>query len=142
MTEIQISKILEQLANHEVRLKQLESGSGLEIFTNVVNYPVTGGKQPTLREIIKGKKLKNGPEKIAVIVGYYEKIIGRLIDKKDIRQNWTEAKIDGAYKTNLLGDAAGAYVRVHTNGECDLTQSGEEFFDNILKNEPTKSTSK
>lgn len=142
MSEIQISKMLERLANHETRLKQLESVVGFVAPTNAVNLPITGAKQPTLREIIKGKRLKNGPEKIAVIVGYYEKIIGQLTNKKDIRQNWVEAKIDGAYKTNLLDDAAGAYVRVHSNGECDLTQSGEEFFDNILKNEPTKSTSK
>lgn len=139
MSEEQIKTILAQLADHEARLKSLESGTPSAAVPVVTGI---GDKQKTLREIVRGKKLKNGPEKIAVIIGYHEKIVGKLINKDDIRKDWTEAKFDGTYKTNLMDDASGTYVRVHSNGECDLTQTGEDFFDQFIKNEPVNATSK
>jgi len=42
-----------------------------------------GGKQLTLPELARKKILKNGQQKIAIIVGYYEKIQG----KKDIQRS-------------------------------------------------------
>lgn len=137
MTEIELHKIFAQLSDHESRLNHLESG----LRPATKSSDGVTDKQKTLREIVKGKKFKNGSEKIAAIVGYHEKMIGKLINKVDIGKNWVNAKVDGTYKTNLLDDANGIYVRIHTNGECDLTQTGENFFDNFLTNESTSTTS-
>lgn len=92
-------------------------------------------KTKTLRELAKGKKLTNGREKIAVIVGYHERVLGTLIHKEAIRDEWKQAKFDGTYKTNLLDDADGLYIRVAPSGECDLTQKGEEFFDALTNSD-------
>lgn len=128
MANQDIEKILATLADHEARLTALEKPA-------VTKTPTTygGNKERTVREIVRGKKLNNGSEKIAVIVGYHEKILGKLINRNGLRQEWQDAKMEGSYKTNLLDDASGVYVRVHSNGDCDLTQSGETFFDNFLK---------
>lgn len=97
-------------------------------------------KQATLREIIKGREFKNASEKLAVIVGYHEKVVKSLIPKDNLRREWVYAKFEGTYRSNLLDDASGVYVRVQSDGTCDLTQTGEEFFENFLKNEATKTT--
>ena len=136
MSDEQLTRILSQLADHENRLHKLEGP------TPPTFAPLGGDKQKTLREIIKGKKLNNGQEKIAAIVGYAEKISGKLVTKKEIGKIWVDTKFDGTYKTNLVDDASGTYVRVHSNGECDLTQTGEDFFEKLLKNEPSNPTSK
>lgn len=98
-------------------------------------------KIPTLRELIKGRDFNNGPEKIAVIVGYHEKIKKELISKEQIPQEWKDSKMKGVYKTNLLNGATGDYVREVAGGKYDLSQSGEDFFDNFVKNESTTKTS-
>lgn len=138
MTNAQLQKIIVQIADHEARISALEC-SGIH---SVTNTNPGSKKRKTIQEIVKGRKFKNGSEKLAVIVGYHEKLIGSLIKKGDLRKEWQDAKITGMYKTNLLDDASGTYVRVLSNEECDLTQTGEEFFDNFLKNEPTESTSR
>lgn len=138
MTQEQIEKILTQLSDHENRLLKLEATKNLPITTSAT----TGNKQKTLREVVRGKKFSNGCEKIAAIVGYHEKILGSLVNKNNLKQAWDDAKLDGVYKTNILDDAAGQYVRVKSSGECDLTQTGEEFFDKLLNNESINQTSK
>lgn len=134
----QIKEILAQLADHEKRIALLESREPQIAAPRAV----TNGKQKTLREIIKGKKFRNGTEKIAAIVGYNEMVLGTLIKKDDISHVWKEVKFEGTYKTNLLDDAMGIYVREQSSGECDLTQGGEEFFTALLNNESTGATSK
>ena len=133
-----MKKILAQLADHETRIAAFE-GSNTPKVASVISG---GEKQKTLREIVKGRKLKNGSEKLAVIVGYYEKIDGSLVRKDGLKKEWHDAKIDGVYKTNLLDDAEGSYIRVLPSGECDLTQTGEKFFDRFLENESIESASK
>lgn len=138
MQQEQITKILSQLADHEARLKKLEDGG----HTTSVPSVNTGNKKRTLREIVKGKKFKSGQEQVAVIVGYHEKILGQHITKDKIRVEWTDAKLNGAFSPVYLSRAKGTLIRVHSDGTCDLTQTGEEFFGQLLKNESTNSTSK
>lgn len=133
----QIKKILAQLADHETRISALE-GPGAH---PVVSTDPGSGKQKTLREIVKGRKFKNGQQQIAVIVGYHEKILGIPINKGNIKSEWTNAKITNKYSTGFITRAKDALVRVHPNGTCDLTQAGEELFEKFLKNEPIKPTS-
>ena len=95
-----------------------------------------------MRELVKGRKFKNGQEQIAVIVGYHEKIVNALLSKDKIGTEWKEAKMERIFSAEFISRAKGTLIRISKEGLCDLTQSGEEFFDEFIKNEPTNSTSK
>ena len=137
MTVAQLQKIADQLAGHEARISALE-GSGAH---PVASADSGSGKQKTLREIVKGRKFKNGQEQIAVIVGYHERILGTLINKGDLRLEWTNAKMTNKYSTEFVTRAKDVFIRIGSTEMCDLTQTGEDFFDEFLKNEPIKPTS-
>jgi len=132
-----VLQILARLADHEARLKQLEGESPIAALGSNIT-----GKQKTLREIVKGKKFKSGQEQIAAIVGYHEKVLGQLIQKDKIRDEWVNAKMNGRYATMFFSRAKDTLIRVHPDGSCDLTQSGEEFFTRLLNSELPGATSK
>ena len=129
MTNKQYKSVLAQLANHEARLASLEGGGAVQ--------KIHEGKQKTLREVIKGRKFKNGQQQIAVVVGYYENMLGTLIHEDKVKVEWENAKMTNKYSTNFLDRAKDELIRVRPDGTCDLTQTGEEFFDKFLKNEST-----
>ena len=133
-----IKKILERIEDHEKRIHALEESSSAQ----AVRIKQREGKQMTLREVIvKGRKFKNGQERVAVIVGYHENILGTLIKKDNIKSEWTNAKMTNKYSDEFIARAKDVLIRVQPDGTCDLTQTGEEFFEKFLKNEPTESTS-
>lgn len=138
MTDTQLEEILKQLGDHEKRLEALERSS---IVQREIKKTSGNAKQATLREIVKGKKFNNGQEQIAVVVGYHEKILGALINKDRIKIEWLNAKMTNKYNPNFLKRVKDELIRVHPDGTCDLTQTGEEFFKNFLKNESIKPTS-
>jgi|GEM_PF-4291563 len=117
------------LANHEERIKALEQGK----ISPAPQGISRSTKQQTLRELVKGKKFKNGQQQIAAIVGYNERILGVLIDKDKIKAEWENAKITNQFSLKFIYRAKGELVRISGEGKCDLTQSGEEFFDSFLK---------
>lgn len=133
----EFKKILEQLEDHEKRISALEGPS----TAKAARTNPKEGKQMTLREVVRGRKFKNGQEQVAVIVGYHENILGALIKKDNIKSEWTNAKITNKYSAKFIARAKNVLIRVHLDGTCDLTQTGEDFFENFLKNEPAKSTS-
>lgn len=135
MKEEQIKEILAQLADHESRLQQLEG------IPQVTLIPSMSNKQKTLREIIKGKKFNSGQEQVAAIVGYHEKMLGQRIGKNKIKDEWTNAKMNSAFTAMFLSRAKDTLIRVLDDGTCDLTQTGEEFFEKFVKNESPKTTS-
>ena len=136
MVDTQIKKILTQLADHERRLVALEKPTD----TLVVKPGRAKKKQATLREMIRGRKFKNGQEQITIIVGYYEKILGSLIQKDKIKEEWVDAKMTNIYSAEFISRAKNVLIRVDSDGKCDLTQTGEDFFEKFLKNESTKTT--
>ncbi len=138
MKDNQLEQILIQLTDHETRLKRLEGGASHAVAPRVA----TGGKQKTLREIIKGRKFKNGQEQIAVIVGYHEVMLNQPIQKDQIKEEWTRAKITNKFSAEFVARAKDTLIRVHPDDTCDLTQTGEEFLDRFLSNEPADATSK
>jgi len=138
MTEEQLKKVIEKIEDYEKRIQELERLSSV----NAIKISPKEKKQITLREIVRGKKFKNGQEQIAVIVGYHEKILGVLINEDGIKSEWINAKMINKYSANFIDRAQDVLIRVHPNGTYDLTQSGEEFFENFLKNESTQATSK
>lgn len=131
----EINKILQ---DHEKRMRVLESSE-----INPSKKKRSGNrKQKTLREIIKGRKFKNGQQQIAVIVGYHENILGVLIHTDNIKTEWNNAKITNKYNKTFIDRAKDELIRVRSDGTCDLTQTGEELFEKFLQNESTDSTSK
>ncbi len=131
-----INNIVSQLANHEKRLMKLEGS------TKAPRLKSYSGKQRTLREVVKGRKFKNGQEQIAVIVGYYEKVVGSLINKDKIKEEWSAAKITNKFSSEFISRAKNVLVRIQPDETCDLTQGGEDFFDKFIKNEPLNQASK
>lgn len=137
MSEEQIAKIFTQLADHEARLKQLEGGTRSTAATTAMSV---GSKQKTLRELVKGKKFKNGQEQIAAIVGYHERVLGQRIPKDKIKKVWEDAKMNGIFSPVYFSRAKDTLIRVDRDA-CDLTQTGDEFFNRLLNNEPIETTS-
>jgi len=130
-------QIEKRLDNHEKRIRALE---GSEIIPS--GKKSSGSeKQKTLREIVKGRKFKNGQQQVAVVVGYYENTLGTLIHKDHIKTEWNNAKMTNKYNKTFIDRAKDKLIRVRSNGTCDLTQTGEDFFENFLKNESTGSAS-
>jgi hypothetical protein len=126
MDENQLTKILEKLQDHEKRLKALED----KLVTPVSSSSTV--KQITLSEMVKRKEFKSGQEKIAAIVGYYEKILHKIPTEANIKEGWIKGKFDGKYRSNLLERAVGNVIRDLENGKFDLSQSGETFFEGLL----------
>lgn len=91
-------------------------------------------KQSTLAEIVRGKKIKSGQQKVAVIVGYYEKIIKKTpLKETDLKKGWKEGKFDGKYNPNFLARAIkDGFVR-NIEGDLDLSQTGEKFYGDLSK---------
>lgn len=138
MTDAQIQKILERLEDHEKRIHNIESSASKQ----PAKSDTTIGEQKTLREIIKGRKFKNGQQQIAVIVGYHENVLKELIHVDKIRTEWDNAKMTNKYSKNFLDRSIDELIRIHPNKTCDLTQTGEDFFEKFIQNESTNSTSK
>ena len=120
----------------EQRISELESRvEALEALVLQNKAPVVnmGGKEKTLREIVKGKKF-NGQEQVAAIVGYYEKILGQRIQRNEIKKVWQDAKMNGKYAAVYLTRAKDTLIRILDDDFCDLTQTGEEFFGALIDN--------
>ncbi len=120
----------------EQRISELESRvEALEALVLHSNTPVVsmGKKEKTLREIVKGKKF-NGQEQVAAIVGYHEKILGQRVQKNEIKNAWQDAKMNGKYAAVYLTRAKDTLIRILDDDSCDLTQTGEEFFDALIDN--------
>ena len=129
-------EIIEKLEAIEGRLRQLE-------IIKVQQATVPGGisqprksKAVTLAELVKGFKFQNGQEKVAAIIGYWEKVEGKSeVPVKDIEQAWRNGKLDGSYHPNYLQRAvADGLIRELDKGVYDLSQSGEGFFEKLLAN--------
>ena len=123
-----------QTDNNEDILRRLEK---LEraIFASGTSAPARGGKTPSLPEIIRGREIRNGQEKIAAIVGYLEKIRGQeAVSMADMRAGWREAKFDGGFAGILVTRAVkhGLISNYGSKGSYVLTQTGEDFWERLL----------
>lgn len=119
-----------RLASLESRVQKLEG-----VLEKPTTIPSPGiSKQITLPELIRGKQFKSGQEKVAIIVGYNEKIVKKTpLKESDIREGWRIGKFDGKYDGKLLSRCLKAGWVRNIGGNLDLSQSGETFFDNFLK---------
>lgn len=126
-----LQNILDQLKSHEKRIRALEERNSTTVKTTSDQRTP---KQMTLAEMIRGKKYKSGQEKVAVIVGYYEKLERKdQIRNSDVKEGWKIGKFDGRYNPNLLARAIKDGLVRNIDGNLDLSQTGEKFFDNLLK---------
>lgn len=135
-----ISKqILKRFDRLEARVNTLEQKT-LTIQGQSTELPNKKSKTLTLPELIRDKKFENGQQKITVIVGYFEKIKSVTpIKERDIKEGWQEGKFEGRYNPNLLSRAnRDGLIRdlSKLDGDgYDLSQSGERFFEEFLKQE-------
>src|SRR3989338_4065978 len=89
-------KIIENILE---RLEKIES--------QLISQPNKGAsslssKRKTIAELTRGKSI-NGQQKVAFIVGYYEKILGKPeITVGQIKEGWKEGKFVGHYVPELL----------------------------------------
>lgn len=130
MNEGSLKQIFKKLEDHEMRIRSLE-GKKEE---HIDNPPSSSTKEVTLAEVIRGKNLKSGQERVAVVVGYYEKITKKTeINTEDIKKGWVQGKLKGKFRTNLLDRAVSdGLVRDLENGKFDLSQTGEDFFEKLI----------
>jgi hypothetical protein len=93
------------------------------------------GKGITLAELARRSSLENGQQRVAAIVGYFEKIQDKdEILIPDIQQGWKEGKFSGSYAGVYLHRALKeGLVRQKSKGAYDLTQTGEDFFANLFE---------
>lgn len=130
---------MEDIKNIIERLEKLE-----KIVFSPDNHQSSGfggaGKQKTLREVVRGKYFRNGQERVAAVVGYHEKVLRSPIHKDKIEEGWISAKMDGDFAPIYLTRAKGDLIRVAESGICDLTQTGEDFFEKILKDNESSRT--
>ena len=119
-----------RLTSLEGRVQKLEG-----VLEKPMTIPSPGiSKQITLSELIKGKQFKSGQEKVAIIVGYNEKIVKKTpLKESDIREGWRIGKFDVKYDGKLLSRCLKAGWVRNIDDNLDLSQSGETFFDNFLK---------
>jgi hypothetical protein len=120
---------MNQLNDHERRLRVLESGPKKpDVVSN------DREKTRTLPEIVKGKDFRSGQEKVAIIIGYYEKILADpAIKELTVKEGWKIGKFDGKYDHNFLVRAIkDGFVRA-IGGNLDLSQTGERFWDSFVK---------
>lgn len=125
-------EIIDRLA----RLENVVFKSNFGERANIGDAKIFNQKQITLPEIARERKFRNGQEKVAVIVGYLEKIakLDGIMESK-IREEWRGSKFSGSYARTLLNRAIeDGLVRDLKNGAYDLTQSGEGWFDKLLEN--------
>lgn len=129
MANTSIQKIIDQLNDHERRLRLLEAAS--HSTDDVIPFK---NKMRTLPEIIKGKDFKSGQEKVAVIVGYCEKMQKvQTIKESNMKEGWKLGKFDGKYNPNFLARAIKDGLVRNIDGNLDLSQIGEKFWDLFIK---------
>lgn len=91
-------------------------------------------KTISLSELARNGLLDNGQKKITVIVGYNEKILAQEpVSMSQIKEMWKKEKFVGKCDPKLLERAlVDGLVREPENNTYDLTQKGENFFNNVL----------
>lgn len=105
--------------------------------TSPLHVPIikSSGKGITLAELARRSDLENGQQRVAAIVGYFEKIQGKgEILIPDIQQGWKDGKFSGGYAGVFLHRALKeGLVRQKAKGAYDLTQTGEDFFAKLFE---------
>lgn len=129
MKNTRIQEFVDQLSEHERRLRMLESRPKRP--DGVSN---SRGKTRALPEIIKGQNFRSGQEKVAIIIGYYEKVLRQpAIKESTVKEGWRIGKFDGKYDHNFLVRAIkNGFVRA-IDDNLDLSQTGERFWDLFVK---------
>lgn len=122
--------IEKKFASFEQRIIALEAILGRELPSQEkVNS--RNGKLETVAEYRRRVSPKNGQQAVALIVGYYEKVLKQgSASIKDIEIGWRDGKFDGKFHSELLRRAVkDGLIRQQSGGLYDLSGTGESFFD-------------
>jgi hypothetical protein len=95
----------------------------------------SSNKKITLPELARKATLSNGQQRIAAIVGYYEKVLSNEdVLVSDLQQGWKDGKFPGSYAAVYLHRALKeGLVRQKDKNIFDLTQTGEDFFSGLFE---------
>ncbi len=122
---------MDRLDSIEERLKKIEA----VVFGNSNSHQELKKKKVvSLAELARRDSLKqvNGQQKIAIIVGYYELVLREAPVKPEVLRNaWKEGKFKGSYHPSFVQRAVGYLIR-NQKGAYDLTQDGEDYFNQVI----------
>lgn len=106
-----------------------------EQIPEMQNNAKLNSKKITLPELARKASLSNGQQRIAAIVGYYEKVLGNEdVLVSDLQQGWKDGKFSGSYAAVYLHRALKeGLVRQKDKNIFDLTQTGEDFFGELFE---------
>ena len=124
--EKELKKIIE-------RLERLEHAIFDSEMKPMAQKPSSKGL--SLPELIRNKSLENGQQKVAVLVGYMEKMENKTsIVMGDIKEAWRRAKFDKAFANILVTRAVkeGLISDYGNDGNYVLTQTGERFWEEFV----------
>lgn len=122
-----LERIEEILAGQAVAEKE-ESAEGLKI---IPSKP----KLISLPELARFNSTLNGQQKVTLIVGYFEKILDiSPINRSEINEGWGDGKFKGTFATTLIHRAVKDGLIRDLKGSYDLSQTGEEFFNDLITN--------
>jgi|SRR5665647_1653615 len=104
----------------------------------------SSGKAISLPEIARRTVIKNGQHKITAIVGFNELILKQdPVSMSEIKNLWQKGKFVGKSDPKLLERAIiDGFVRELDNKVYDLTQKGEDFFQELLHDNEQPSKTK
>ena len=135
MTEInqKIDTILSSLRELHAKVDAMSGTRPADAAPGVIITPSNKGL--TLPELARRAKLANGQQRVAAIVGYFEKIQGKDgVGVTDLQQGWKGGKFPGSYAPVYLSRAIkDGLVRQKEKGLHDLSQTGEDFFAGLFE---------
>ena len=115
---------------------KIDAMSGARPVAAAPSVLITQSKKGlTLPELARRAKLSNGQQRVAAIIGYFEKLQGKdEVIAADLQQGWKDGKFPGNYAPVYLSRAIkDGLVRQKAKGFYDLSQTGEDFFINLFE---------
>ena len=135
MTDInqKIDTVLSSLQGLHAKIDAMTGTRPAAIASGVI--VTSSNKGLTLPELARRANLGNGQQRVAAIVGYFEKLQGKdEVGVADLQQGWKDGKFPGSYAPVYLSRAIKeGLVRQKEKGSYDLSQTGEDFFTNLFE---------
>lgn len=125
--------ILSSLQELHAKIDAMSGTRPMAAAPSVIITPSNKGL--TLPELARRAKLSNGQQRVAAIVGYFEKLKGKdEVTVTDLQQGWKDGKFPGSYAPVYLSRAIkDGLVRQKAKGSHDLSQTGEDFFTGLFE---------
>ena len=132
-TNQKMDAILSSIQELHAKIDAMSGARPVATIPGVIITP--SNKRLTLPELARRAKLSNGQQRVAAVVGYFEKLQGKdEVTMADLQQGWKDGKFPGSYAPVYLSRAIkDGLVRQKAKGSYDLTQTGEDFFAGVFE---------